>query len=247
MPLSRGRLYWERTTAFAHKVMLAFQSSEQREKHAARFRQETFARITREERWGRCHLSGGGSTFEYTTQTKKILEKILREYDVKSMLHAGCGDFAWMPRLLDRLPGDFRYVGTDIVPQLIEAHSKKYPQYEFKVVDFVVDELPSCELIFCRDALQHLPIKDALTALEKFSRSGARYLLTTTHLRRVGWKNSRDKRVGQCNDRNLLHKPFFLADPIVIFSERDAGHKFLGLWELPLESVGEKELARTAL
>jgi hypothetical protein len=240
MLLSRIKIYRERAADMMRKFAMIFLTDQQKEQWASRARREAFIRIAREERWGESHLSGGGSTIEYTRMTQDILEKVIREYNINSMLDAGCGDFTWMPSVLDRLRREFRYVGIDIVPGIIERLAKEHPQYEFKVVDFVVDELPQCDLIFCRDVIQHLPIKEAIRVLGNFSRSGAKYLLTTTHLRRFGWRNARDKRVGQCHDRNLLLKPFRLADPIAIFSEIDPGHKFLGLWELPLETLEDR-------
>jgi hypothetical protein len=239
---SKKTIYKERAADFVHKIAMAFQPEARRDEYAAKARQEAFERIMREGRWGEENLSGGGSTSEYTHATRAIVENVVRTHAIHSMLDAGCGDFTWMPLVLERLPNDFRYVGGDIVRELVERHRQEYPQHEFKVIDFVVDELPRCDLIFCRDVVQHLPVKDALKVLRNFSASGARYLLTTTHLRRMGWRNSRDKRVGQCHDRNLLIKPFSLADPIAVFSERDPGHKFLGLWELPLQTVNGRHL-----
>jgi SAM-dependent methyltransferase len=241
MEPSKTRRKREQAASFLQKLAMAFMPAEQKRSYAARIRQEAFVRIKREERWGGT-LSGGGSTVDYTRATRGILERVLRDTGVKSMLDAGCGDASWVPLVLESIDEGFRYVGGDIVPDLIERHKQTYPQHEFQVIDFVVDELPKCDLIFCRDVIQHLPLSDAMTALRNFSRSGARYLLTTTHLRRFGWRNGRDKRVGQCHDRNLLLKPFSLTDPIVIFSERDPGHKFLGLWELPLSTVDGRTL-----
>lgn len=235
------RRYGERAADLLHRVAMAFMTPAKRREYAARVRQHAFVRIMSEERWG-SDLSGGGSTLDYTSVTRDIIEHVIRTCEIRSMLDAGCGDHAWMSLLIDKLNGDFRYVGGDIVPVLIERHRERHPDREFEVIDFVKDELPKCDLIFCRDVIQHLPVRDALAVLRNFSGSGARYLLTTTHLRRFGWRNGRDKRVGQCHDRNLLLKPFSLADPVAIFSEQDPAHKFLGLWKLPLRTVDGKAL-----
>jgi hypothetical protein len=140
-----------------------------------------------------------------------------------------------MPVLLERLEPNFKYIGCDIVHNLIQQHKLLYPQYDFYQLDFVKDKLPTCDLIICRDALQHLPIDDIKKALENFSNTGAKYLLATTHIRYPQWKNKRNIRVGQCRDRNLLLEPFSLEDPIVIYSDSQISHKFLGLWKLPLK------------
>ncbi len=239
---SKLTLYRERAEALFQRVAWAFLPRARREVLESRARREAFARIAREGRWGAVNASGGGSTLEYTQVTRDILERVLREHEVTSMLDAGCGDLTWVPEVLDSLPETFRYVGADVVPELIEHHRAQYPGRDFRVIDFVSDEIPRCDLIFCRDVIQHLPIADAKQALANFSRSGARLLLTTTHLRRVGWRNARDRRVGACHDRNLLLKPFELEDPIAIYSERDPGHKFLGLWRLPVHTVSGQPL-----
>jgi hypothetical protein len=224
---------------------MAFMTPDRRRRFASDVRRAAFVRIMREERWGES-LSGGGSTVDYTQATRSIVERVIHQNDIRSMLDAGCGDHVWMPEVLENLDDRFEYIGADIVPELIESNRRNHPGRRFEVIDFVQDDLPACDLIFCRDVIQHLPVRDAMAVLRNFSSSGARYLLTTIHLRRYGWRNRRDKRVGQCHDRNLMLEPFSLADPVAIFSERDAGHKFLGLWELPLRTVDGETLQRAS-
>ena len=231
---SQPKLYRERAISLLQRWYLPFLPASVQEQHRARLRRDAFTRILREKRWGNDHISGGGSSIAYTEVTRQILLKVVVELRVASLLDVACGDFVWMPLVLQQLPEGFEYVGSDIVSELIAQHCQRHAQYEFRVIDFVNGELPRCDLILCRDALQHLPVDDIQQALRNFSRSGANYLLATTHLRRYGWRNARDKRAGQCLDRNLLLEPFNLADPLAIFSEQDPGHKFLGLWKLPL-------------
>ena len=232
---SRVKLYHERARDLFQRARMVFLSSSAAEQYRAAIRRRAFMTIEQERRWGDSQASGWGSTRERTKVTQGIIATVIKQSEVQSMLDVGCGDFVWMPLVLQQLAGGFRYVGCDMVPALINRNAAAYPQYEFKVVDFVTDELPSCDLIFCRDTLQHLPIADITTALQNFSRSGGKYLLASTHLRRFGRRNAQECRVGQCKDRNLLLKPFNLPDPIALFSEQDPSHKFLGLWKLPFE------------
>ena len=205
-----------------------------RKNYRAGIRSNAFITIADDinEDGGTC-FSGAGSTVEVTKKVREIIVDTVKQYDIKTMLDIPCGDFTWMPLTIENFPDDVQYIGGDIVPFLVERNGRNYPQYTFKVIDFVKDDLPECDLIFCRDALQHLAIADIKQALENFSRSGAKYLLTTIHLRRSVWQNKQDCRIGSCRDRNLLIEPFNLGDPLVIFSEVYS-HKFLGLWELPL-------------
>lgn len=115
----------------------------------------------------------------------------------------------------------------------------------------VVDQLPPCDLIVCRDALQSLPVPDIKKALETFSRSEAKYLLCSIQLRRFGWRNGREMRVGRCRDRNLLLDPFNLADPIAIYSEQGCGTQApwpvedsVDLCRRPLISSADRNLRR---
>jgi len=230
---SRIKLYYERARDLFQRTYMLFLSSSEAERHRAETRRKAFATIERERRWGDSHASGWGSTIDYTTVTQGIVATVIKQFELKSMVDVACGDFAWMSVVLQLLPTDFKYIGCDIVPGLISRNTAACPQYEFKVLDFAEDDLPRCDLMFCRDALQHLPVGDIKKALQNFSRSGSKYLLASTHLRKFGWKNARECRVGQCRDRNLLLKPFDLPDPIMVFSEEDESHKFLGLWKLP--------------
>lgn len=231
---SKLKLYRERVFDVLHKTRAQLLPVSARETYETRIRRDAFGTIAKEGRWGGAFESGWGSTVENTGVTRQVIVMALRDFSIRSMLDAACGDFSWMPLVLQQLPSDFRYIGCDIVPELISRNRDRYPQHEFRVLDFVADELPPCDLILCRDALQHLPVSDIKKALENFSRSEAKYLLCSIQLRRFGWRNGRDMRVGRCRDRNLLLHPFNLADPIVIYSEQDAAHKFLGLWRIPL-------------
>lgn len=230
---SKIKLYKERAMDFFLRTRSLFLPVKDAEASRAAIRRRAFATIERERRWGGTHVSGWGSAGERTLRPQAVLSQVIEEFGIRSMLDVACGDFSWMPAMLEQAPQGFKYVGCDIVPALIERNASAFPQYEFRVLDFVTDPLPSCDLILCRDALQHLPVADIKKALKNFSESGSGYLLASTHLRRFGWKNARECRAGQCRDRNLLLRPFNLPDPIVIFAEQDQSHKFLGLWKLP--------------
>ena len=198
-------------------------------------RKSAFERIYDEGFWGNDIKSGVGSTLEATKVTREIIVKIVNEYNIKTIMDVACGDLTWMPSVLERVGEEVSYLGCDIVESLLDRHKEQYPQYSFKCLDFVEENIPKSDLIICRDVLQHLPIKDIKKAISNISNSGSKYLLATTNLRRFGLRNRRDIRPGKCRVINLLALPFNLPDPIVIYSEQYKNNKFLGLWELPLE------------
>lgn len=237
MNKDKWKISKERTIGLPLRTAKAlFMSSSAKKQYRSEIRKRIFSAIMADQRWGEDSYSGWGSTKEVTTVTRDIICKVIDEFKIGSMFDVPCGDCSWMSLVLPNLPGKFKYIGGDIVDALIDLNRKKHPEYDFKTIDFVCDRLPKCDLIFCRDALQHLPIRDIKDALENFSNSGAQYLLTTTHLRRTGLKNFEPCRIGSCRDRNLLLKPFALPDPIAIFSEQSVIGKFLGLWKLPLRN-----------
>lgn len=224
--VEQARDRWER-------LLVALLPKGVAERRLAEHRRRAFEIIELERRWGDGPASGWGSTLDYTRVARDIIVEVVQRHGIRSILDLPCGDFAWMPKVLERLDPALRYVGGDIVPALIERNTAANPGLDFQQIDFVRDPLPTCDLIVCREALQHLPVADIARALRNFSASGARFLLTSTHLRRTGWRNGQECRVGRCRDRNLMLPPFNLPDPIAIYAELDPKHKFLGLWNLP--------------
>ncbi len=200
-------------------------------------RRKAFTSIYDRCYWGTENLSGPGSSVAATEKTREIVLKVIDDYGITSVVDVACGDFVWMPIALNELNGPVQYTGCDIVEDLIARHTKEHAGFRFQSLDFVTDEIPEGELIICRDALQHLQVRDVKKALANFSASGARYLLASTHMRRFGYRNRRDiRRPGKCKGRNLLVAPFDLPNPLVIYCEQLAGEdKFLGLWELPFQ------------
>ena len=200
-------------------------------------RQAAFERIYEQGYWEPGHLSGHGSTLDATVLVRAVIEKVVLSYQVQSVVDVACGDLTWMPDVLARLESlssPITYIGCDIVPSLVSSHQSKFPHLSFCQLDFVVDTIPEADLIICREALQHLPVSDIKKALHNFSRSGAKYLLATLHLRRYGIRNHLSMRPGRCRDRNLLLPPFGLPNPLAIYPE-ELGYKdkFIGLWSLP--------------
>ena len=179
--------------------------------------------------------SGKGSTLEQTKVIRMEIPLLLKNLNVKIMFDAACGDFNWMKHV-DL--GNIKYIGADIVPDLIEQNNKLYANQNrsFVVRDVVSDDLPKSDLIYCRDCLVHLPMADIFTALRNFKKSGAKYLLTTTFMsNRI---NNLNVVVGNWQPLNLMGEPFNLPKPIYVINENctEAGgnysDKSLALWDL---------------
>ena len=180
-------------------------------------------------------MSGPGSTLEQTAVLREALPPLVKQLGVTSFLDIPCGDLHWMKEC-DLGPID--YVGMDLVPALVAENTRKFgdPHRSFLVGDIVSDELPSADLILCRDCLVHLPFEDALAALRNIRRSGSTYLLATTF---TGRTSNRDiQSAGQWRPLNLEQGPFFLPAPIQVLVEEcpaaDGSYadKSLGLWPI---------------
>jgi hypothetical protein len=189
--------------------------------------------------------SGRGSTIQFTKETRKILHDVIKKYKIKSMLDAPCGSFNWMPLVLEQLNADlndtrerFIYHGIDIVHVVINHARIKYQnksnKWRFSQIDFTQQQLPSgYELIFSRDALQHLDYISIIKSLQAFSSvHGARYLLVGSYILNG---HNRNIAVGDYFPLDLTQPPFNLNQTVEIFPENnfEDDEKYLILYDIP--------------
>ncbi len=194
-----------------------------------------FQEIYQKDVWeGRQSLSGWGSDIEETAVISQAIPELVREMQVRVLLDAPCGDFHWMKNL--ELDLD-KYIGVDIVPELIALNQQKYgsEKREFFKLDVTTDDLPRADLILCRDCLVHFSFKDIAAALKNFKKSRSPYLLTTTFTR-TG-KNE-DIVTGDWRPLNLQLSPFNFPEPLKLINENIKygngiyADKSLGMWKL---------------
>ena len=156
------------------------------------------------------------------------IEKILKIYNIKTMTDCGCGNFFWMNKLNF---GETKYLGCDIVDDLIIENKKKYPDKEFRVLDLTKEIPPKSDLLFIRSVFVHLENKYILSALENIKKSGSKYLLTSfsPHL-----KVNEDTSCIMLRKINLLVAPFNFPKPVYNIEEVPGlpEVKCLGLWEV---------------
>lgn len=195
--------------------------------------------------------NGPGSCLEATKDVREHLPKIFKEFNIKSMIDAACGDWNWMQQV-DL--SNVKYYGYDIMPEYIEDNEEQFKKdnVSFKVKDVTAEELqPNVDLIMCRDFLMHLKWNKVKNTILNFKKSGAKYLFITnfsnydTHNDNYaipvhpsdvgldlqdydgeaqwGWKPT-----------NLLLDPFNFPDPIYEFVEThgSCGGRSMCLWKL---------------
>lgn len=201
--------------------------------------EEVFTGIFRENYWSQNgeeeSVSGPGSSLEQTAVLREGIARLLREFDIRSVLDIPCGDFNWLGRAL---PPEISYIGGDIVAPLISVNQSRYagPNRSFQHVNLISDPLPKCDLVICRDALVHFSFEDIRQALANIVRSGARRLLTTTF---TGQQVNKDIVTGGWRPLNLQQPPFRLPAPLRLINEHCTemtgmfADKCLALWEIP--------------
>ena len=120
--------------------------------------------------------AGYGTTKQGCKRLVEELPRIFKQYGIKSVLDAACGDFYYMEDV--DLTG-INYIGIDFVQDQIEKNQEKYPQYDFRVLNMVADVMPNADLVISRDTLIHISNTNIRRFLQSGIASGCKYLLTT--------------------------------------------------------------------
>lgn len=176
--------------------------------------------------------SGPGSELNQTREIIRELPEVLKELEITTMLDLPCGDFNWMKHV-DL--GVIKYIGSDIVDELILDNKKKYGNgnREFVSLDLLTGDIPKVDLLFCRDHLVHLSFRDIKTAFRNIKKSTIKYIMTTTFTRH---ETNIDIATGEWRTLNLEKPPFNLPNPIKIINEKctegngEFADKSLGVW-----------------
>lgn len=96
-----------------------------------------------------------------------------------SIVDLGCGDFNVGKELV---AFSKKYIGVDIVPELIERNRKKFlvEDLSFQCLDIADDELPEGNVAILRQVLQHLSNNEVNLVVNKLNQY--QYIILTEHL-----------------------------------------------------------------
>ena len=197
--------------------------------HAVNDHPRIFEQIYQHNSWQSAESrSGPGSPRERTKALRRELPKVLSRLGVRTLVDAPCGDCNWRQHIEIDLDA---YIGVDIVPALIEDNRRRYQDFnwKFEVMDLIKDPLPTGDAVLCRDALIHLSLADIGRALSNIRRSGAKYLLATSH---EAISVNTDITTGGWRSVNLMLAPFNLSAPLERIVENAQTGKILGVWAL---------------
>ena len=153
---------------------------------------------------------------------------MLQDLQARTLLDAACGDLNWMKHAE---LGEVKYIGVDIVPALIARNRQLFEdeRKQFAVLDITRNRLPFSDAILCRDCFIHLSFRHIKAAVRNFKKSGATYLLCTTHSTVSGNNDCPD---GSWRSLNLQLPPFDFPPPIRVIVEDEELGKCLGVWRL---------------
>lgn len=178
-------------------------------------RRDRFARIYQDGVWQLGNdgtpLSGNGSSLEAAAHVAAALPMALSHFRAKTLLDIGCGDMTWMRNV--PIEG---YIGIDVVPSLIEANRKAFPDRDFRCLDAVTDALPRTDAALCREVLFHLSFADAKALLGNIRKAGILWLFATTDTSTLF--NS-DIATGDFRPVNFRKAPFRFPKPATWFRD----------------------------
>jgi inositol phosphorylceramide mannosyltransferase catalytic subunit len=144
-----------------------------------------FEQVYRDHLWGgdeHAFFSGTGShSPTIVAPYVEAIRAFLRRFPAPpNVVDLGCGDFNVGSQLRD-LCG--QYTACDVVPDLIGYNRTRYADLnvDFRVHDLRTDTLPTCDVLFIRQVLQHLSNADIARGLERI-RGRCRFLVVTEHV-----------------------------------------------------------------
>lgn len=162
-----------------------------------------FENVYANQMWGKSSdptdpfYSGAGSHMPgivpvYVDAVRRLLLSLDKKLDVVDL---GCGDFAVGSQLRNLCS---RYIACDVVGPLIARNREKFKglDVDFRTLDISAEALPSGDVVFIRQVLQHLSNKQISAVVEKVQRQ-YKYVVLTEHIPNVPYFTPNlDKAVG---------------------------------------------------
>lgn len=122
-------------------------------------------------------LSGDGGVLEYNRPYLDLLNKLIKQHNIKQILELGCGDFNLMKHFnFDGL----KYFGYDIADNIIEQNNSNYrrPNVKFFCEDIRGIQLErEFDLVLIKDVFAHMDNSSCLQTM--FMLKNYRRILTT--------------------------------------------------------------------
>ena len=158
--------------------------------------------------------SGAGSDPGRNMLYVGYVQALMDRHNVRTVLDLGCGDWRFS-RYLDFAGRD--YTGFDVVPSVVAANRAAYgaSNIRFEQADLSASvEFPPCDLILCKDVLQHLSNARVSAILAKCGLAPLALITNDYH------PENADCRDGETRPLDVTAQPFnFPARPVLRFGK----------------------------
>tara|TARA_B110000014_G_scaffold250019_1_gene225865 strand:- start:290 stop:1042 length:753 start_codon:yes stop_codon:yes gene_type:complete len=122
---------------------------------------------------------GSHSPELFNKYISSVKDFILSLHTKPNVVDLGCGDFAIGSKIRKFCNN---YIAADIYDELIQFNKEKYKDLnvDFRIFDITQDLLPSADICFVRQVLQHLS-NESINNFIKLSKNKYKYLIVTEH------------------------------------------------------------------
>lgn len=168
-----------------------------------RTHKEIFTEIYDKNIWGG---SGGGSSPENTVEYRKFLQKFLRDYDIKTVLDYGCGDWGFS-HLIDW--SGIHYIGYDCVESVIWKNQRKYTDHNIRFIS-QPKLIEFADLMIVKDVFQHWANEQITNFLDQYK--FFKYILITN----TQGETECDIQPGQCRGLSAKFEPLKKYNPEIL-------------------------------
>ena len=184
----------------------------------------SFNRIYDNEMWTSAGCgSGPGSELSAVLPMCVKLARFIDRENIRSIVDLSCGGMAWWPTALAFAQSDVRFHGVDISSTAInrnKAALRSFANISFEVGDATSFAPDACDLLVCRETINHLRSDDAQTIVQRMQNLPSRYF-ALSHFEDAQENPDDTKRARKTGsafrytDWNLSLPPFNLPDPLV--------------------------------
>lgn len=189
---------------------------------------DAFDTIYKDGLWGgKGGGSGPGSELSEMWPTVIYLAQFIATHRIERIVDLSCGAMAWWPTVIAMSQREVQFTGFDISDHAIARNTARlvsFPNMSFQQADALSCAIPACDLLICRETLNHLPIDHAQAILGRMSAADTRYFGATQN-RFVAVNAADDARKTKLGatfrytDWDLSKAPFNLPDPVAEIPE----------------------------
>lgn len=151
------------------------------------------------------------------------LNQLKENFGIQKIIDVGCGDASWISPMFKFCD----YTGIDVVDEITNKNKQEFNNGNFLTCDITLENLPTGDLILCRNCLESLSYFDIISALKQFKVSGSTYLLVSTD---PTLDVNKETSTGIRRTINLQADPFFFPKPILLLNDESEKGESLALW-----------------